>query len=240
MWLAERGRVHLSLLGNFGAGKTWFCRHYARRMLRRYFQNSSRERFPLVITLRSFIKSMTARQMINDVLGQELVRAFRFVRSGYDTFMTQLSKRGKMLLILDGFDEMALQADDRTVAAHFRELASLATHNAKVILTGRTEYFRWANEAERMFAPVESSSLRIQAPRFEILYLTPLDKGRIRDLLLRRLGTEESKTADLMIANPAIKRDMLKKKAGAGGVLSSRSQAQGSKPSKTRRIYTWR
>ena len=206
-WLAERGRVHLSLLGNFGAGKTWFCRHYARRMLQRYFQNSSRERFPLVITLRSFIKSMTAQQMINDIFLEQY--KLPFVRSGYDTFMT-LSKRGKMLLILDGFDEMALQADDRTVAAHFRELASLATDNAKVILTGRTEYFRWAKEAERMFAPVESSSLRIEAPRFEIVYLKPLDKARIRDLLLRRLGTEESRTADLMIANPAIE-DMLKK-----------------------------
>ena len=206
-WLAERGRVHLSLLGNFGAGKTWFCRHYARRMLQRYFQNSSRERFPLVITLRSFIKSMTAQQMINDVFLEQY--KLPFVRSGYDTFMT-LSKRGKMLLILDGFDEMALQADDRTVAAHFRELATLATHNAKVILTGRTEYFRWAKEAERMFAPVESSNLRIEAPRFEIVYLTPLDKARIRDLLLRRLGAEESRTADLMVANPAIE-DMLKK-----------------------------
>ena len=50
---------------------------------------------------------------------------------------------------------------------HFVELARLATENGKVILTGRTEYFAWAKEAERVFAAAQSQSLRIQAPRFE-------------------------------------------------------------------------
>lgn len=65
-WLTERGKMHISLLGEFGAGKTWFCRYYAYRQLERYLKDPVNERLPLLITLRSFAKGvMTAQQLIN-------------------------------------------------------------------------------------------------------------------------------------------------------------------------------
>ena len=67
-WLKERGKQHISLLGEFGTGKTWFCRHYAYRQLERYLQDPANERLPLLITLRAFAKAMTAQQLINDAL----------------------------------------------------------------------------------------------------------------------------------------------------------------------------
>ncbi len=68
-WLTERGKMHISLLGEFGAGKTWFCRYYAYRQLERYLKDPVNERLPLLITLRSFAKgAMTAQQLINDAL----------------------------------------------------------------------------------------------------------------------------------------------------------------------------
>ena len=64
-WLQERGKMHISLLGPFGSGKTWFCRHYAYRQLLRYLKDPINERFPLLITLRNFSKSMNSQQLIN-------------------------------------------------------------------------------------------------------------------------------------------------------------------------------
>ena len=50
-----------------------------------------------------------------------------------------MNRRGKLLLILDGFDEMARQVDYQTVVDNFWELAKLVEDGSKVILTSRTE-----------------------------------------------------------------------------------------------------
>jgi predicted NACHT family NTPase len=47
-WLRERGTMHISLLGGFGTGKTWFCRHYAYIQLMRYLNDPTNERLPLL------------------------------------------------------------------------------------------------------------------------------------------------------------------------------------------------
>ena len=107
-WLKERGKVHISLLGEFGSGKTWFCRHYAYRQLYKYLADPARERLPLLITLRHFSKTMTAQQLINDALIEQY--SLPFVGSAYEVFQ-EINRRGKLLLILDGFDEMARQVD---------------------------------------------------------------------------------------------------------------------------------
>jgi hypothetical protein len=67
-WLDERGMMHISLLGEFGSGKTWFCRHYAYRQLNLYLDDPGNKRLPLLITLRDFNKATTAKQVINDAL----------------------------------------------------------------------------------------------------------------------------------------------------------------------------
>jgi len=210
-WLIERGKVHISLLGNFGAGKTWFCRHYSYRMLNRYLANPSRERLPLLITLRSFTKSMNVRQLINDAFIEEFRLPF-VVGSAYEIFQA-MNRRGKILLILDGFDEMASQTDYRTVVENFWELAKLVTGNSKIILTSRTEYFRWAKESERLFAGEESNTTNIvlEEARFEVIYINPLDEQRIEQLVIRRLGDENGSTvAKRLLAEPRL-QEMLAK-----------------------------
>ncbi|MFC2032558.1 SIR2 family protein, partial [Chloroflexota bacterium] len=53
-WLDERGKMHISLLGDFGAGKSWFCIQFASRQLERYLNNPIVERIPVLINLRDF------------------------------------------------------------------------------------------------------------------------------------------------------------------------------------------
>jgi predicted NACHT family NTPase len=146
-WLTERGKMHISLLGEFGAGKTWFCRHYAHRQLERYLKDPVKERLPLLISLRNFTKALTVQQLINDALLEQF--KLPFVGSAFEVFQ-EMNRRGKLLLILDGFDEMARQVDYQTIVDNFGELANLVDENSKVILTSRTEYFRWAKETEKI------------------------------------------------------------------------------------------
>jgi hypothetical protein len=187
-WLSERGKMHISLLAEFGAGKTWFCRHYANLQLARFLRNPANERLPLLVTLRMFSKATTAQQLINDALLEQY--QLPFIGSAYEVFQ-RLNLSGKLLLILDGFDEMARKVDYQTVVDNFWELAKLVEEGSKVILTSRTEYFRWAKESEKIFGGEEFGrrTIVLQPPSFEVLYLEPLSDLQIRDVIAKRVGS---------------------------------------------------
>jgi hypothetical protein len=189
-WLKERGKMHISILGDFGAGKTWFCRHYAYRQMESYLEDPVNKRIPLLITLRAFAKSMTAQQLINDALLEQY--KLPFVGSAFDVFQ-EMNRRGKLLLILDGFDEMARQVDYQTVVDNFWELAKLVDEGSKVILTSRTEYFRWAEESEKILSGKEFGrrTIILQPPKFEVLYLEPFNEEQIREVIVRRMRPKE-------------------------------------------------
>jgi len=209
-WLKERGKVHISLLGDFGAGKTWFCRHYAYRQLQRYVEDPIKERLPLLITLRTFAKAMNSKQLINDALLEQY--KLQFVGSPYNIFQ-EMNRRGKLLLILDGFDEMARQVDYQTVVDNFWQLAELVDENSKVILTSRTEYFRWAKESEKILGGEEygTSTIELSPPKFEVLYLKSFNDGQIRRVIKLRLGEETGDTvADRILGTPNL-ADMARK-----------------------------
>jgi hypothetical protein len=199
-WLTERGKMHISVLGDFGAGKTWFCRHYAYRQLECYLKDPVNERLPLLITLRSFAKAMTAQQLINDALLEQY--KLPFVGSAFEVFQ-EMNRRGKILLILDGFDEMARQVDYQTVVDNFWELANLVKEGSKVILTSRTEYFRWAKESEKILAGEEfgKRTILLSPPKFEVLYLEPFNDDQIRKVITLRLGVKNGSLVAKRILN---------------------------------------
>ena len=204
-WLSERGKVHMSLLGEFGTGKTWFCRHYAWRRLQRYLADPANERLPLLVTLRDFVKTTNPEQLINDLLLERY--KLPFVGSAFEVFKA-MNRRGKLLLILDGFDEMARKTDYQTVVDNFWELACLVEDESKVILTSRTEYFRWAKESEKVLSGQEygRKTIALKPPRFEVLYLTPFDDERIRRMIVARLSGEPGNaTADKVLARDNLK-----------------------------------
>lgn len=189
-WLTERGKTHISLLGEFGTGKTWFCKHYAYFQLKRYLEDPVKQRLPLLITLRDFIKATTVHQLINDALLEQY--KLPFVGSAFDSFK-EMNRRGKLLLILDGFDEMARQVDYQTVVDNFWELAKLVEENSKVILTSRNEYFRWAEESEKIFGGKEFGrrTIILAPPKFEVLYLKQLTDSQIHEIIVKKKGSEE-------------------------------------------------
>jgi tetratricopeptide (TPR) repeat protein len=202
IWLRELGKTHISLLGDFGTGKTWFCRHYAYRQLTKYLEDPINERMPLLITLREFSKATTAKQLINDALIEQYKLPFK--GSAFDVFK-DLNRRGKLLLILDGFDEMARKVDYQTVVDNFWELAELIDNNSKVILTSRTEYFRLANESEKILSgeTYGRKTIELSPPKFEILYIDKLSDYQIRELILLRRGTKDgAKDVDIILSKP--------------------------------------
>lgn len=146
-WIQERGREQICLLGEFGAGKTWFCKHLAQVQLERFLESPSSERLPLLVSLRDFAKSTSAEQLVSHALVER--RGLPFVGSAFRV-VSALARRGKLLLILDGFDEMARKVDKQSMVENFDELTRLITPRGKVLLTCRTEYFQSLEEAREL------------------------------------------------------------------------------------------
>lgn len=202
-WLVERGKVHISLLGDFGSGKTWFCRYYTHVQLSRYINNPINERFPLLITLRDFVKSSTMQQLINDALLEQY--KLPFLGGAFNIF-NEMNKSGKLLLIFDGFDEMARKSDYQTVVDNFWNLAELVNEKSKIILTSRTEYFRWANETEKIFNGRENSKkIMLLDPKFDVLYIEPFNKEQIIEVIIKRYGEPDG----IIKANSILKKSNL-------------------------------
>ncbi len=186
-WLKARDASHLSILGEFGSGKTWFCLHYAYRQLERYLTDPVHERLPILITLRDFIKQVDVGSLVRKLLDEQNVQ----LGSGLGAF-EELNRRGKLLLIFDGFDEMAIKVDYQTVVDYFWELAKIIESGSKAILTCRTPYFRYATEAEKVMRGEElgRNMIFIQPPQFEVIYIEPFTDNQIYEVITRRYGPE--------------------------------------------------
>lgn len=109
-WLSDPAKQHLSILGEFGTGKTWFAFHYAWVALQKYRQakqeGATIPRIPLLIPLRDYAKAVS----IESLFSEFFFRKHEIGLPGYSAF-EQLNRMGKLLLIFDGFDEMAARVD---------------------------------------------------------------------------------------------------------------------------------
>ncbi len=192
-WLTDPGRNHLSILGDFGSGKTWFCQSYAYLAAKRYLADPTHNRIPILITLRNYSRAYDVEQLITDAIANRYKVG---LAAGYKTF-ARLNEAGRLLIIFDGFDEMERRVSDyRTTVENFWELAKVVSPASKVLLTCRTAYFRHRSEEQETLIPRRRQvsvvagdqviDLRGQ-DRFEVVHLLDFDAKDIQLALQKRL-----------------------------------------------------
>jgi predicted NACHT family NTPase len=186
-WLDDPSKEHISILGEFGTGKTWFAFHYAWTALQRYRdaqrRGVERPRLPLVITLRDYAKALNVENVLAGFFFTQ-----HNIRLNSEVF-DQLNRMGKLLLIFDGFDEMAARVDRQQMINNFWELAKVVVPGAKVILTCRTEHFPEAKEGRALLnAELKASTVNLtgETPQFEVLELEKFNDERIRQVFLHQ------------------------------------------------------
>jgi hypothetical protein len=172
-WLQQDGITHISLLGDFGTGKTEFCRRMQWQLLKNY--QPTKTRIPVVIPLRDQ-KGLRLHQMIDSIMNQMGLKQI-----DYAAFRT-LNRMGLFVILIDGFDEMAIYANLDEMIENFRELAVLAEGKAKVCITCRTHYFESQAREQQVMALPEFIALR---PEFQILYLNLFTRPQIEVYLVR-------------------------------------------------------
>jgi len=193
-WLDDPDKKHISVLGEFGTGKTWFAFHYAWTALKRYQEARShgtpRPRLPLLIRLRDYAKALD----VENVLAWFFFSIHNIPLT--NLVFKQLNKMGKLVLIFDGFDEMAGKVDHQKVIENFWELAKVVETGAKVILTCRTEHLPKVDKGRALLnaallnsieAEQPTSTKKLMGPQFEVLELQTLSDVQIREVLRSRL-----------------------------------------------------
>lgn len=235
-WLADPTKKHVSVLGEFGTGKTWFAFHYAWVALQRYQEarerGTQRPRLPLVITLRDYAKALNVENVLAGFFFTQ-----HNIRLNSEVF-DQLNRMGKLLLIFDGFDEMAAKVDKQQMINNFWELAKVVVPGAKVILTCRTEHFPEAQEGRALLnAELQASTanLTAEAPQFEVLELEKLDDEQIHQILSFQASPS---TVEQVMGNSQL-LDLARRPVMTDLILEALPEIEAGKPIDMSRIYLY-
>jgi WD40 repeat protein len=176
-WLAAPGPAFVLVLGDFGSGKTFLLRTIAHELAARDGL------IPVLITMRDLEKGRT----LDELLAQHMARhdedpfhgsAFRY-----------LLREGRIALLFDGFDELALRTSYERVPQHFATLREAAAGAAKVVVTSRHQYFA-TDQSIRNSLGDDVHRL----PGSRIIRLAPLESAQRRELVVRTF--DDNRAAD--------------------------------------------
>lgn len=236
-WLDDPAKEHLSVLGEFGTGKTWFALHYAALALKKYTKASAagmvRPRLPIVIPLRDYAKAVSVESLFSEFF----FRKHEIPIPGYSAF-EQLNRMGKLLLIFDGFDEMAARVDKQQMINNFWELAKVVVPGSKVILTCRTEHFPEAREGRSLLnAELQASTkgLTGETPQFEVLELEKFEDDQIRSVLLLQASAA---TVEQVMGNAQL-LDLARRPVMTELILEALPDIEAGKPVDMSRVYLY-
>lgn len=200
-WLSQDSNNLLFLLGEYGSGKTSLSRQLVYTLLsEKYRAFQSQPYTPILINLREHRSgSPNLQQVITDTL----INQYGVPLASFSAF-EHVCSSGNILLVLDGFDEMADKSDKQTLVDSFNQIYLIASLNAKVLLTCRSNFFHSHTdviELLRQFSInipyTETRSPRIAELSFEnqgrILYVEKLSQDQIRLFIARRFGGDAKK-----------------------------------------------
>jgi formylglycine-generating enzyme required for sulfatase activity len=149
-----------------------------------------------------------------------------------------LNRLGKLLLIFDGFDEMAARVERQKMINNFWELARVVVPGAKAILTCRSEHFPEARQGRALLnAELKASTdyLSGEPPQFEVLELEQFDDHQVRRALAFRTGEA---TVDFIMGHEQL-RDLARRPVMMEYIVEALPDIEAGKPLDLSRIYLY-
>ncbi|CAA0190482.1 pentapeptide repeat-containing protein [Tenacibaculum maritimum] len=177
---------HLALLGDYGMGKTSFLTYYASNLAKDILSKKRILRFPVFISLNNTsprhggIKK-TISAFVAENLGVD-----------YELFEILIHK-GKILFLLDGFDEMGFVGTHDDRFKQINEIWKLAFKKNKILLAGRASYFPSKFELEQTLNIIKESDHIIQTqPYCSSIRLKLLDETKIKSYIAKYYKVERT------------------------------------------------
>lgn len=174
-WLGDNTERQLALLGEYGQGKSTASLLLCYRLM-----TQADARIPILIELRGRnLRTMTPEDLL-------ATWAYRY---GIDPrALLHLHMAGRLLLIFEGFDEIDLSGDTQARISHFRPLWNLNYRGAKIIVTGRPNFFLDSKELRQALGTEEQTYT---------LYLEPFNLDQIEHSLRKADPTTRDEILDL-------------------------------------------
>ena len=206
-WAAGAGSRLWLVLGDYGTGKSTLIERLAYQLARNC-EDDPASPIPVAINLRQFPNAISLESLIREHLESELRTVLN------PEIVLHLLEAGRVVLLLDSFDEMGVAQAGRSVEEQFRQLVRPTANPGRspranrMLITSRSHFFRDSGSARRairggddLFEP--DSPLGKAARAFEATLdtLPVFTTGQINDYLGKRLGKVEGERARQRIAN---------------------------------------
>ncbi len=175
-WLREPDACFVMVLGDFGRGKTALLRRLARTL-----PEALDGALPVLIELRDYDKGPPLDEILSLHLLQQDVEDINLRKVRY------MIQRGRIVLLLDGFDEFELRVGYDSAAAYLQTLQQAVKDQAKIVLTSRTQQFRSTAQVRTALGDRLAS---MRASR--IVLLEDFTPGQIRRFLTNLYGGDEA------------------------------------------------
>ncbi len=129
-WLTSDQARFVLVLGDFGRGKTFLLHELARTL-----PATRPHLVPVLVDLRSMEKAHSTVELI----------ATHLVAAGEQRFdaaaFRYMLRSGRLVLLFDGFDELALRTTYESATEHLGRLLDAVDGQAKIVVTSRTQHF---------------------------------------------------------------------------------------------------
>jgi len=197
----NRENKHLAILGEYGCGKSVLSLKIAYTLLENWKPGG---RFPVLIELRGKSPRNSSKEEILAGWGGN----FRIDPAA----LLKLHKAGRLLLIFEGFDEMDMIGDRELRLNHFQRLWEFATPKAKIIITGRPNFFLDDKELRQNLGVDRTDNYSTYC---EAVYIEKFRPGQIenalrnvevntREQVLKILKNDKSGSFYDLVSRPAI------------------------------------
>ena len=175
------------MLGDYGTGKSSFLLYLTYILAKSFEDDPFNFPIPIFVSLKNYNRIKNIKEMIQDVIKND----YNIIIHS-PVYFQNLLEDGKIILLLDGFDEMESKSNKDIIIKNFEEITKLVTKKSKVILTSRTHYFKTHSQVKDVFNPQYDTDLLKMIRgnhRFEIVELLEFNNEQIIEFL--SLHTED-------------------------------------------------
>jgi NACHT domain len=130
-WISGESSQPRAILAGYGMGKTSFARRLAYKLGTQALK-TYQSRIPVLIPL----SEISSEQTLEGLLGK-LLAAQHQIPGYHFALFQELNRRGRFVILLDGFDEMKHTISWAEFTHNFEQLNRLNGHNSRVLLLGR-------------------------------------------------------------------------------------------------------
>lgn len=140
------------ILGDRGIGKSWCVMKYCINQYEKHLTNPWLFPVAIYINLRTISKAIIGQYGVLDTIKYQLTKIYSLRTFPDSSVWEAFLRSGKLIIVLDGFDEMSKEMTDEILIKNIWEIFSLTRLTSKIIITSRITLFKSHNHIYQHFA----------------------------------------------------------------------------------------